>query len=279
MTGTLGSVSTVAWLSCAVPLYHAWLAERHSPLMPTVLWLMGAWAAGIVAGVSSVFFCPALPWLYAGLVFLACAFVSVLGARTPGVGAWNFVTLGLLAVLSMPFLEQPFNSPQWMLDTPWVVLLGGVLLVGAVNYAPTRWGGAALGLLPAMTAALAALHRPDFAWFRSPLCLHVIMVWGSACLWIAWGLVRRTPHPADRCTLLWLAFRDKYGVLWAKRVQEQLNTAAAHAGLYLRLTWQGSAATVQNEVNGIERQKEEEQLCRLLLSVLKRFGIQEAVSR
>jgi hypothetical protein len=247
--------------------------------MPTVLWLAGAWAAGIVAGVSSVFFYPALPWLYAGLAFLACAFISVLGARTPGVGAWSFVTLGLLAVLSMPFLEQPFNSQQWMLDTPWAVLLGGVLLVGVVNYAPTRWGGAALGFLPAMTAALAALHRPDFAWFRSPLCLHLILIWSSSCLWMAWRLMVRVPNPANRCTLIWLRFRDKYGVLWAKRVQEQLNTAAAHAGLHRRLAWQGLTATVHNEVNGMEWQKEEEQLCRLLLSVLKRFGVEDATSR
>ena len=42
---------------------------------------------------------------YTALSLTGCAGVAVLGARRPGVGPWNFVLLGLLAVMLLPLAE------------------------------------------------------------------------------------------------------------------------------------------------------------------------------
>src|SRR5262245_38974621 len=86
------------------PLWRAWLANRRTTLRQAVLWAAAAWAAW-----GLVFLGPALmadfdPALgrHAALALTGCAGVAVLGARRPGVTAWNFVVCGLLVVLMLP---------------------------------------------------------------------------------------------------------------------------------------------------------------------------------
>ncbi|MCS6978089.1 MAG: hypothetical protein NZM31_13930 [Gemmatales bacterium] len=279
MTWTVSLVSLLALASGLLPLIGAASALKRTPLFPTTLWLLASWASAMVSGICSLIGSPALPWLYGSLALTACAFVSVLGARRPGVGAWNFVTLGLLAVLSLPFLEQPWDSPHWVADTPWAVLLGGVLTVGVVNYVPTRWCWAALGLALGFAVALVGLNDPELAMLRSPACLHLLLAWFALGSWIAWWLLSLRVKGSDPCSLIWLRFRDAYGLMWAKRVQEQFNVAASHAGLTARLNWHGLDWPKAASENAIPRQKEEEQLCQLLLAVLKRFGVQDEASK
>ena len=62
---------------------------------------------------------------------------------------------------------------------------------------------------------------------------------------------------------MWRTFRDSFGALWAQRMREQFNRAAANAGLAGRLAWDG--------LHGAPEAERELQLL-TLRSLLKRFG-------
>src|SRR5262249_20953916 len=96
------------FLTGAFPLVRAWRANRRASPGHALGRAVAAWAAGgglmrLAAASGPV---PGLtPARYLALCLTACAGVAVFGARRPGVAAWNFVLLGLLAVLLLPLAE------------------------------------------------------------------------------------------------------------------------------------------------------------------------------
>jgi hypothetical protein len=56
----------------------------------------------------------------------------------------------------------------------------------------------------------------------------------------AWLTVRLPPRDeSSEPDRTWRDFRDRWGVVWAQRVREQFNRAAANAGWPVTLSWQG----------------------------------------
>src|SRR2546427_9124 len=97
----------VCWLillSAAFPLGWAWQANRRTSLIQAIHWALIAWAAWCVAFAlaSRSSFQAVAAGTYLALSLTGCAAIAVLGARRPGVGAWNFVVAALLAVDVMP---------------------------------------------------------------------------------------------------------------------------------------------------------------------------------
>src|ERR1700756_5554100 len=92
----------VLLLSGFYPLYRAWRGAAGTTLRHSVVWAFLAWGGWCAAALLDG--SPALGYL--ALCLTACAGVAVLGARRPGVGAWDFVVLGLLAVLLLPLAES-----------------------------------------------------------------------------------------------------------------------------------------------------------------------------
>src|SRR5580704_14943166 len=96
------------WIGCLIyltsvyPLALAWWSNRRTTLVHALSWALAAWTCwcglflqeGREAG------------RYLALCLTGCAGIAVLGARRPIVGAWNFVLVGLLAVLLLPLGEQ-----------------------------------------------------------------------------------------------------------------------------------------------------------------------------
>src|SRR5262245_4098557 len=91
----------------AYPLWQAWRANRRTTLLHAVNWTIASWAAwGLALALVSVQRPVAgLVARYCALCLTGCAGVAVLGARRPGVGAWNFVVVGLLGVQLLPLAE------------------------------------------------------------------------------------------------------------------------------------------------------------------------------
>src|SRR6185437_13964814 len=79
------------------------------------------------------------PYLSLGLT--GCAGIAVLGARRPGVAAWNFVVVGLLAVLLLPVVN---GWGEVRLETVHELFLCAILIVPLLNYLPTRLAPAVL---------------------------------------------------------------------------------------------------------------------------------------
>lgn len=257
--------------SAGLPLWHSLGAVRGTTLGPTIAWLIGSWLAWLAVVFALLTSWTIWPLLHIAVALVACAGISVLGARRPGLGAWNFVTLGLLAVLLLPLLEQPWGAPHWSLDLPRGIFTGLVLAVGVVNYVPTRCGLFVLIGGVYLEYTLWLLADPLLRAWTMPLVIPGVAVMLGCLVWLVWltsFTVQARRQKMSAVDRLWLNFRDRYGLVWAKRVQEQFNQAAGHAGYEERLSWGGLAAS---ELAG----EREAQLLELLRAVLKRFGVEQ----
>jgi hypothetical protein len=253
--------------SAGWPLWIGWRAVGGTTLRPTLYWLLASWLAWLAAVACDLLDWPRRPVTFLALALTACAGVSVLGARRPGLGAWNFVTLGLLAVLLMPLIEQPWSSPHWSLDAPRTAFISLVLAVGLLNYLPTRWGFVVVVLGSMLGLGVARLSSP-----AGPVpSANDFHAGAAAILGLGtWAVCLILSRPSRADLMIdrdWRRFRDHYGLMWAKRVQEQFNQAAGHAGHAERLGWSGLSppSSLPNE--------KKEQLHELLLAVIKRFGV------
>jgi hypothetical protein len=253
-------VALLVLLSAAYPLARAWRANRRTTLRHALGWAAAAWAAwaaALAAAAASPGAPPAVPYL--ALCLTGCAGVAVLGARRPGEAAWDFVVAGLLAVLSLPVargLGNPRPEPAHL------GFLGAALAVPLLNYLPTRLGAAALLAGAAAGVELAALAGAAGA--------ERLLPW-SRCLlgaapWSGLALAARRPAGSD-FDRAWLAFRDRFGLVWGQRVREQFNRAAANAGRPEELSWSGLRAGAVPAAVGDE-------LLSLLRAVFKRFGLE-----
>ncbi len=204
------------------PLYRLWRASAGSTLRQALVWAWLAWAGWCLAGWLDR---PALHYL--ALALTACAGVAVLGARRPTATVWHLAVGFLLVFLLRPFWE---TLGELRLDAFYVTLLAVPLAVGLANYLPTRLGPAAL-LLGAWCALDLARLAGAFAadWPLAWLAL-------AAVPWVGLLLARRRgPEPEFEAT--WRTFRDRFGFVWAQRLREQFNRAAANAGWPVWLGW------------------------------------------
>jgi hypothetical protein len=221
----------------AYPVWIAWKANRSTSLSHAMWWMIAAWASwgGIILGEAATDSALGrdLP-RYLALSLTGGAGVAVLGARRPGMAAWNFVVLGLLAVLLLPLAEDLLLATAEPLGFVRKLFLAATVAVGIVNYLPTRLALAA--------AALALSAAGEFVLLEKAIRSDTETVfWLAFCLcpWlglIGWRLGRGPASPFDRA---WFDFRDRYGLVWAQRVREQFNRAAANAAWPLYLSWRG----------------------------------------
>ena len=258
-----GALATAAW-----PLGRAVWANRQTTLFQSLLWAAGAWAVWVLVfvGLALDYDADAALGRHLALALTGCAGVAVLGARRPGVGPWNFVVCGLLAVLLLPVAEG-LGRPR--LDLPPLLFLGATLTVGILNYLPTRLGLSALLLASGCGLEFARLasSRPgeQGGWMEpaAGLCL-ALAPWAGLCL------LGRSAAGDEDLDALWLDFRDRFGAVWGLRVREQFNRAAANAGWPVVLQWHGLA------VKEGAAPPPREALLEKLRALLKRFGPEEA---
>jgi hypothetical protein len=217
----------------AIPIVRALIVNRHTSLNQAVGW----------AGVSCIAWAPVLmtpaggeqPWRYAALCLTGAAGVAVLGARHPYVGAWNFVILGLLAVLLLPLAED-LVLDTGLRDPLRMFFMASTIAVGVINYLPTRLWPAALLVGFGCGVQMFALFAPG----RLPVEAHWAAGLALACVpWAALLCWLRRPKVVSAFDELWLEFRDRYGWLWGQRLREQFNHAARHAGWPVTLAWRG----------------------------------------
>jgi hypothetical protein len=255
-------------LTGAFPLALAWRASRRSTLRHALAWAWAAWLAWVTAlSLSDL-----RPGNHAGaaryiaLCLTGCAGVAVLGARRPGVTAWNFVILAQLAVLLLPLAE---GWGDLHLEPLPLVFLSATLAVGFLNYLPTRLAAAIVSSAIGCGVEIALLRSAGddvSALERAALFSRCLL---AASPWFAWLQVRTTALPLSVFDHLWLGFRDRYGLVWAQRVREQFNRAATHAGWPVVLRWRG-LRLVDPTAQVDERMRDD--MVTALRALLKRFG-------
>ena len=221
------------------PIASAWRWARGTTLGAAVLWAAAAIALGIAAEAAGWTEALAAGRPAGGHLTYICvlatlaALISVLGARTPGAGAWALLMGMLVLVLLVPWLEAPTlvrkadGLGRLRLEAPWSLFYALLVIAGVTNYLPTRYGPAALCLAAAFVLEYLGLARSDWT-ADAP---------GPASGRPSPGFWRRRsgpPSPVARSRpassgleAIWLWFRDHWGVVWALRVQERFNRAAS----------------------------------------------------
>lgn len=243
----------MALAGAILPLTRAWRWARGTALRPAIAW------AGLAIGLAAVAQGVALTESpgsgrpgSGGVVYLStlaamAATISVLNARNPGGGAWAILMALLVLVFLVPWLEgaslvrEGGGWDRLRLAEPWTIFYGLIVLAGVTNYLPTRLGPAAFWLGLGFVAEYLGLTRVAWGrptrgliWTVVPLC------WATAA-WVGDLATLRPGRDRPGLDRLWSTFRDAWGVVWALRVQERFNRAAASAGWPIRLTWQGVA--------------------------------------
>lgn len=246
----------------AFPLANALRANRNTTLRQPLLWAVLAWAAWI--GVA---------WIrvqkpeseersaaYGALCLTGCTGIAVLGARRPGAAAWNFVVVGLLAVLLLPMLNG-LGEPR--LEPAQELFLALTLVVPFLNYLPTRLGPSVL--LAAAGCGWEMMRLMGCAVGLNSLGLLLL----AASPWTAWAMIANRGRTKTEFDQLWLAYRDRFGFVWGQRMREQFNRAAHHARWPVMLRWSGLQPADDPST------PDSAQLLAMLRAVLKRFGPEE----
>lgn len=226
----------LTWVATAAGLIP-WVAALRSnwrlPLRYALMWAIIAWlawgAALATQGKSVV---------YAALTLSGCAGVAVFGARRPGAAAWNFVVVGLLAILLLPVAEGAVTGAIVQLDTIRIFFLIGLLGTLICNYVLTRLGLAAMAFASASALALGRVAEAlpaDLPWSRAAESIALLSV-----PWAGWWAIRGSNTELFFANRLWGAFRDRFGAIWALRVMEQFNRSAVHNNSNSRLSWRGA---------------------------------------
>jgi hypothetical protein len=239
------------------PLWRAWQANRQTSLAHAVAWAAAAWAAWLVRCGTT-----ADAWGYLALCLTGCAGVAVLGARRPGLGAWNFVVASLLIVLLLPLAEGGVLGAPVRPGAIRIGFLAATLTVALGNYLPTRLAPGMLllaaGCLGEMLVLFGSEERSNLAPWRQ--ASEVLI---GCAPWAAWASLRWRQSVRSEVNCLWLDFRDRFGAVWGLRLREQFNRAAANAGWPVVLDWSGLIAN---------KPVSEEELRAVLCALLKRFG-------
>lgn len=252
-------------LTGVYPLLAAWRGNRRTSLVQAVQWAMMAWAAWGASLAATLWPGPLdVTARYVALSLTGCAGVAVLGARRPGVTAWNFVVVGLLAVLLLPLLEGLEH-----LSPPRVFFLGATVAVGLLNYLPTRLAPAVLLLALGCANELLILLEYEMATEMLWACRFFLAI----SPWIALARAKAGARSRSEFDRLWLGFRDRFGLVWGQRLREQFNRSARHTGWPVHLGWRGL-----RRLPGTERElslEEQKELVATLRALLKRFGPEE----
>jgi hypothetical protein len=209
-------------------------------------WSLGAlvawWIAEVVASaVAAGSFQTAIALLRVGAIAVSlCPLVAVLGAKRPQERAWNLVVVSLYGIVALPVAEALFLHPARRVEMGdargWFLWI--LILLGPINYVPTRYALASLLLAAAQATALGPYLAPlRRAIVPAPELTGLWLV--AAASVVAWLTSRRRAVPRNRYDRLWLDFRDAFGLLWALRVQERVNAAASQYGWNLELAWSG----------------------------------------
>jgi len=265
---TVVSWAVVSWLvvlSGAYPLARAWHANRATTLHQAICWAAAAWAAwGLAFLAEAVWTGTVLEMIrYLALCLTGCAGVTVLGARRPVVGGWNFVVIGLLACLFLPTVLVPRHLRD---NLPQTLFLAATLAIGILNYLPTRLGPPALLLAVACGVELTNLAgsvRLAQSWEQPARLLLALTPW------LAYERLSWRPVPPAIFDRVWLDFRDRFGFVWAQRLREQFNCSATNAGWSVVLRWQG-LRLVRGSV--MPDEAVQKQIVATLCAMLKRFG-------
>ena len=250
-------------------------------------------------------------WYFCSVLML-CPAIAVLGARKPGVQAWNwFVLVPLVLVLGFPAMALRGSSSLTaglQMELPAAMGFGLVLVMGAGNYFGTRFtlaaGLSSLSLLLIVGSVTSSVSEffPSEVHSRigGTFCLSAAFITAARRTkrthryWIS--LKKSTPAVANSrgaesetnplLTLpathllnpIWIDFRDDFGIVWSRRIMDRINRTAEEEHWPIRLDLHGFLALDANMETEVSLQANE-RIEQVLRWHLRRFVDPEWIDR
>ena len=174
--------------------------------------------------------------------FSLCPIMSLLGAKRPQHGVWQFIVASLAGIIALPAasaaLVRPGSPPDVHALQRWVML--ALVLVAAMYFAATRHGVAAM----VVAVGQLILIRQFMPFVDS---LGGIVAAAQSWLWPAQQRVvgsevaSRRDGRADLAAFgaAYLALRETLGAAWTLRIAERFNAVAESRGWPCRLRFDG----------------------------------------
>lgn len=239
------------------PLVQASLATRGTTLVGAIGWAWGAWLVWVTTWIAAI----VLPtnsasiefgW-YAAALLSVCPALFVLGAKRPGSRVWTvFVVLPFLLVFSWPLLAdwvRDATLQSFHVEVPMRLGYGLVLVMGFGNYVGTRW------TLPAILIGVASgcvMWTFDGRVIGSESAEETPLRFVASCLLCLagitlWLLGRRDTQRKSGLDGFWYRYRNAFGIVWAMRFLERVNSVAEKEEWSARLEldhihWQDATA-------------------------------------
>jgi hypothetical protein len=253
-------------------VFVTWPSVRGSTLFGPWVWqLLFFVALSLCAATGRM---DSIPWRYALACLSFCPAVSLLGAKRPQDQMWHMIVATFAVMMILPAMEVLVLQPGQSLEL--MDLRGWFLWALVFGCWINRW--ASRLLVPAtLTASAQVLALGSFL----PLWPTGFENWRIALiLWCLAAILEAVAtylprSPKNAWDALWLDYRDRFGLVWAARVRERVNLAAAKEQWNFRLNWSGFQA-VEAAENGtspsslddsVQRQK----LLTIFANVLRRF--------
>jgi hypothetical protein len=191
--------------------------------------------------------------------FSLCPIMSLLGAKRPQHGVWQFIVASLAGIIALPAasaaLVRPGSPPDVHALQRWFML--ALVLVAAMNFAATRHGVAAM-----LVAVGQLILMRQFMPFVDSLkqqgaAVDAVAAWlvatggivaaGQSWLWpaqqrvVGSELASRRGGGADLAAFdaAYLALRETLGAAWTLRIAERFNAVAESRGWPCRLRFDG----------------------------------------
>lgn len=258
--GTIGLV--LVWFRLVAVRRHivittlraAWIWMLCASLLWSITWIIAIVFPMISNGLAEQM------W-YASTVLMLCPFIAVLGARRPVSRVWAvFVILPLLIVLEWPALVAQGNISDLnpiVFEAPAIVAFVVVAVMGLGNYIATRYAISAVLMATALLLVVAPLSPsvpslfPDR--FHSRMWATIAL---SAAAVAAHGLSRRKVPTDSSIDRVWIDFRNWYGIVWAKRIQDRINQTAEKENWPCRLQTYGFVPIANSELPQHESQSQ-----------------------
>jgi len=243
-------VIAVSFAMATMVLIHALRRARGTTLLAPLIWCSLSWTT---LAIALIVMCQTPlsvlsvrrdgPMLLAAASTL-CPIIAILGAKRPQDRAWQLIVTSFWLIAVWPVTQGALLYPEDPIQIPifWRWLYGAALVVEVVNYLTTIFCAAVVlavcGQALLISVFWAGLRRPLSADDMLPAVLLAAAATISASLLWQWRNARRTASNStwDR---LWLDFRDDFGLLWAMRMLERVNSLARAASADVVLGWRG----------------------------------------
>lgn len=195
---------------------------------------------------------------FSAVALTFCPLMAVLGAKRPQDKGWQWVVASLWLVLVWPAGYAMLAGTELELFIAWKLFLVGLIVVGLLNYLPTRHWLASLLVAAGQSALIAEFVWTERQFDPGEMMNLAMLLFLAAGLLVWWRSRARFSDAEEKDSSLadydrrWLRFRDAYGAFWALRVLGRVNETAGLQNWPSRLEWQGFVAT--------DKQPTEEQL-------------------